>query len=112
MKLNLAQQRALVMNLPQSKLDKLESLHQSEGKNMKGEGLKDVLEKVKRVLGPIALQIGTTVLKEIALRGVRWYFAGAGLKTPGGGLQLPGRKGSGLQLPGKPPPRPRPKTAK
>lgn len=105
MKLNLAQQRALIMKLPQAKLEKLESLHQSEGKGMKGEGLKGTMEKIKKVLGPMALQIGTTVLKEIALRGVRWYFAGAGLTIPGGGLQLPGRAGNGLQLPGKPRPK-------
>lgn len=58
---------------------------------MKGDGLKSILSKVGRALGPIAKEIGPTVMKELVLPMLKKKLTGSGLSVPGGSLKLAGQ---------------------
>jgi len=91
-KLTLAQQRALLRALPASRKNAVKK-HCSTCE-MKGEGFMDILKSIGKVLGPIAKEIGPTVLKEFILPFIK-KKAGMGLKVPGGSLRLAGQRGRG-----------------
>ena len=66
---------------------------------MKGEGLKKIFKKTKKVLGhPVVKAIGSVILKEViipyAKEAIKNYMAGNGLK-------LAGQRGKGLKLAGQ-----------
>jgi hypothetical protein len=61
---------------------------------MKGQGFMSILKSIGKVLGPIAKEIGPTVLKEFVLPMVK-KKAGLGLTPPGGALRLAGQRGRG-----------------
>ena len=80
---------------------------------MKGEGLKKIFKKTKKVLGhPVVKAIGSVILKEViipyAKEAIKNYMAGNGLKLAGQGLKLAdlhmplqvGQRGQGLVLAG------------
>ena len=41
--------------------------NEAQGRQMRGEGLGDIWKKIKKILGPIAKEVGPTVLKEFIL---------------------------------------------
>ena len=51
---------------------------------MRGEGFMDILKSIGGVLGPIAKEVGPTVLKEFILPFVKKKIAGKGLSPAGG----------------------------
>ena len=68
---------------------------------MKGEGIKEILTKIRTLLGAAARQVGPVVLKEVIVpflikkgkeqAGVGISLAGAGLSPAGGALRLAGQ---------------------
>ena len=62
---------------------------------MKGEGFSDILKSIGRVLGPIAKEIGPTVLKEFVLPFLKKKISGNGLKLSGQGCYKPAMGGKG-----------------
>ncbi len=60
---------------------------------MRGDGFMDILKSVGSVLGPIARELGPTVLKEFVLPFVKKKLGGKGLSPPGAGLRLAGQRG-------------------
>ena len=92
-KLKLAEQRRLYQALPQTRKNALRKHCQTC--QMRGDGIKDIFKTIGRVLGPIAKEIGPTVMKEIVLPMLKKKIEGKGkgrspLSTPGNG------KGNGL----------------
>jgi len=65
LKLSPAQQRALIRALSKDKKDKIRSI--CKGGAMRGDGIGDVITKVAKVLGPLALQIGPKVFNELVV---------------------------------------------
>lgn len=100
MTLTLNQQRSVVRLLPASKRASLKK--RCEVCEMRGEGLFDIIKSAGKFLvkelGPIAREVGPTVLKELVIPLLKQKIVGSGLKTAGGGLKLPGR---GLRLAGQ-----------
>ncbi len=74
----------------------------------RGDGLKDIMKSVGKVLGGVAKDLGPTVLKKFVLPFVKKHVlggsghGGSGLKLAGEGLKLAGEGhcGSGLKLAG------------
>lgn len=91
-KLTLAQQRALLRALPASRKNAVRN--HCASCQMKGQGFMDILKSVGKALGPIAKEIGPTVLKEFVLPMVKKKM-GMGLSPPGGALRLAGQRGRG-----------------
>jgi hypothetical protein len=60
---------------------------------MKGDGIMSILKSIGKVLGPIAKEVGPTVLKELVLPMLKKKIAGKGLSPPGGALRLAGQRG-------------------
>ena len=92
-KLSLSQQRALLKALPSHR--KMAVKKHCQACRMKGQGFMDILRSVGSVLGPIAKEVGPTVLKEFVLPFIKRKVAGKGLAPPGGGLRLAGQRGKG-----------------
>ena len=90
-KLTKAQQKALLKALPAHRKNAVKAHCQQ----MKGEGFMDILKSVGSVLGPIAKEVGPTVLKEFVLPFVKKKIEGGGLSLPGGALRLAGQRGRG-----------------
>lgn len=95
-RLTLPQQRALYRALPASRKNACKRVCQQC--QMKGEGFMSILKKVGKALGPVAKEIGPTVLKEIVIPLVKKQV-GSGLVPSGGALRLAGQRGRG---PGRP----------
>ena len=89
-RLSTPQQKALLKALPKSRKDAVKYYCQSH--QMKGEGFSDILKSIGRVLGPIAKEIGPTVLKEFVLPFLKKKISGQGLKLSGQGCYKPGYK--------------------
>ena len=87
-KLSLAEQRKLLKALPASRVSAVRKSCRS--KEMRGAGIKSVAIKARKALGPIAKEIGPTVLKEFILPMI--------LKKAG--IEMP-KKGKGLKLAGQ-----------
>jgi hypothetical protein len=75
---------------------------------MKGEGIGSIFKSVIKTLGPIAKELGPTLLKEIVLplakSAIEKKIKGKGLHTGGDGLRLAGQRGKGSstqRVPGK-----------
>jgi hypothetical protein len=93
-KLTLPEQRKLYNALPNSRKKALEKhCHSCE---MNGSGIKEVLAKIKEVLGSVATELGPKVLKEIIVPLMLKYakektgMTGKGLSLAGGSLKLAG----------------------
>jgi hypothetical protein len=92
-RLTTPQQKALLNALPAHRKNAVKSHCQSC--QMRGEGFMDILKSIGGVLGPIAKEIGPTVLKEFILPFVKKKMAGngahgMGLSPAGGGLSPAG----------------------
>jgi hypothetical protein len=83
------QQKALLKALPESRKNAIKAHCRS--RQMKGEGIMDILKSIGSVLGPIAKEVGPTVLKEFVLPFVKKKMAGGSLSLPGGSLKLAGQ---------------------
>lgn len=89
MKLTKVQQKAL--------LNAISSQHKSAVKkhakalHMQGHGIMDILRSVGEFLGPIAKEVGPTVLKEFVLPFLKKKMEGGGLNPAGQGLKLGGQ---------------------
>ena len=92
-RLTKSQQHALLRALPAHRKNAVKSHCQSC--QMRGEGFKDILKSIGKVIGPIAKEVGPVVLKEFILPFVKKKIAGNGLTLPGGGLRLAGQRGQG-----------------
>lgn len=90
-RLTTPQQKALLNALPAHRKNAVKSHCQSC--QMRGEGFMDILKSIGGVLGPIAKEIGPTVLKEFILPFVKKKMTGNGLSPAGSGLSP---AGSGL----------------
>ena len=109
MKLSLTEQRKLIRALPQHRISACR--HHCQMKEQSGAGIMDILKSIGSVLGPIAKEVGPTVLRELILPMLHKKLSGNGLHLPGKGLKLPGKgvvkkkpkkkAGSGLKLAGK-----------
>lgn len=88
-KLTKAQQKALLNALP--------AIHKAAAKQhaidlrMKGHGIMDIIKSVGSYLGPIAKEIGPTILKEFIVPFIKKKMEGGGLALPGQGLKLAGQ---------------------
>ena len=82
MKLTIAQQKALLKSLPQSKKNTIRRHCQSC--SMRGEGLMDILKSAKKHLGPLASIIGPVVWKHYIRPWIK-KKTGMGLKLVGQG---------------------------
>ena len=83
MKLNRSQKKSLLHGLPPSK--KLHCRSICKSGRMRGEGIGDILRKVKNFLGPIAKEVGPVVLKEWLLP-----YLKTKMSSSGNGLRLSG----------------------
>jgi hypothetical protein len=63
---------------------------------MRGEGLKSILKSIGKVLGPIAKEIGPTVLKEFLVP-LTSKMLKKKLGLEGGALRLAGQRGNGTK---------------
>lgn len=88
-RLTLPQQRALIRALPVSRKNACKTHCQSC--IMRGEGIMDVLKSIGKVLGPVAKEIGPTVLKEFVIPFIKKKIEGKGLTPAGGALRLAGQ---------------------
>jgi hypothetical protein len=92
-RLTTPQQKALLHALPAHRKNAVKKHCQSC--QMQGEGIMDILKSIGGVLGPIAKEIGPTVLKEFILPFVKKKMAGnghgMGLSPAGGALKLAGQ---------------------
>lgn len=92
-RLNLSEQRKLYGALPASRKNMVKK--HCRACAMRGEGLGKILKSTGKVLGPVAKEIGPTVMKEIVVPLLREKMKsqkGKGLTLPGGGLKLAGQK--------------------
>lgn len=114
MKLNLKQQRALIKALPAHRINDVKK--HCKSCQMRGQGIGAILKSIGSVLGPIAKEVGPTVLKELVLPFVKYkltgsgtHLAGKGTKLAGGSMPIAGRgtklAGGGLRLAGQRGPR-------
>ena len=94
-RLTTPQQRELLKALPPTRKKAVKTHCQSC--QMKGEGIMDIIKSVGAVIGPIAKEIGPTVLKEFVLPFVKKKIearnkpVGSGLTPAGGALKLAGQ---------------------
>lgn len=89
MRLTTPQQRILLKSLPQSKKNEVKA--HCKACQMRGEGFMDIIKSIGRVLGPIAKEVGPTVLKEFVLPFIKKKMDGNGLSPAGGALKLAGQ---------------------
>lgn len=92
-KLTSAQQRSLLRALPTTRKNACKK--HCQACQMKGSGIKDILKSIGNVLGPIAKEIGPTVMKEFILPMLLKKLKGEGR---GSGLRLAGQRGTGGSL--------------
>ena len=90
-RLTLPQQRTLYRALPAQRRMMVKK-HCRECA-MKGQGIMDILKSISNILGPIAKELGPTILKEIIVPLIKKKMEGGGLHTPGGALRLAGQRG-------------------
>lgn len=95
-KLTKAQQKALIKALPA--MHKASAKQHALALHMQGHGIMDIVKSIGSFLGPIAKEVGPTVLKEFVLPFLKKKMEGNGLALPGQGLSLPGK---GLKLAGQ-----------
>tara|TARA_R110000823_G_scaffold41021_2_gene108287 strand:- start:439 stop:888 length:450 start_codon:yes stop_codon:yes gene_type:complete len=88
MKLNLKQQRALIKALPAHRINDVKK--HCKSCQMKGQGIGAILKSIGSVLGPIAKEVGPTVLKELVLPFVKYKLTGSGTHLAGKGTKLAG----------------------
>ena len=88
-RLKLTEQRRLYDALPKAR--KVALRKHCQCCQMRGDGIKDILKSVGKVLGPIAKEIGPTVMKEIVLPLLKKKIEGKGLTPAGGSLKLAGQ---------------------
>ena len=88
-RLTLPQQRALLRALPMSRKNACK--RHCQDCQMKGQGFMDIMKSIGKVLGPIAKEIGPTVLKEFVVPFIKKKIDGKGLSLPGGTLKLAGQ---------------------
>lgn len=96
-RLKVVEQRRLYDALPQAR--KLAVKKHCRSCQMKGEGLADIMKSIGKVLGPVAKELGPTVLKEIIVPFLKKKIverfadnpAGSGLNPAGGTLKLAGQ---------------------
>ena len=98
-RLTKAQQKSLLSALPAHRKNAVKAHCQSC--QMKGEGFMDILKSIGGVLGPIAKELGPTVLKEFILPFIKKKM-GNGLTPAGGALRLAGQRGRGKKKVGRP----------
>tara|TARA_R110000803_G_scaffold3847_2_gene13133 strand:- start:4194 stop:4469 length:276 start_codon:yes stop_codon:yes gene_type:complete len=86
-RLSLTEQRKLVKALPVSRINAVKK--HCKSCDMRGEGLMDILKTVGKILGPVAKELGPTVLKEIIApfikKKIKKRYGGKGLKLAGRG---------------------------
>ena len=96
MKLNKIQKMALMHGLPSNKQTQIFKI--CEMCKMKGTGVKDIVNKVKKLLGKLGNLVGPTIIKEFIMphlkvgRGLN-LAGGRGLKLAGQGLKKKKKKG-------------------
>lgn len=88
-RLSLPEQRRLYQALPQSRRTAVRR-HCLQC-SMRGDGLGSIFKSVGKVMGPIAKEIGPTVMKEIVLPILQKKIEGNGLTPAGGALRLAGQ---------------------
>lgn len=99
-KLTVTEQRKLMRSLPATRMKAVrDTCHVCE---MHGQGVKETLKKVKKVLGDLGREFGPVILRELVLPLLKAkLLQGKGLKLAGQGLHLAGgRRGAGLSLAG------------
>ena len=107
-----AQQKALLNALPANRKNAVKAHCRSC--QMRGEGFMDIIKSIGSVLGPIAKEIGPTVLKEFVLPFVKKKMSGNGLSPAGGAYHGMGLSpaGGALKLAGQGKKTKKPKMAK
>jgi hypothetical protein len=88
-KLTKAQQKALIKALPA--MHKASAKQHALALHMQGHGIMDIIKSIGSFLGPIAKEVGPTVLKEFVLPFLKKKMEGNGLALPGQGLKLAGQ---------------------
>ena len=88
-KLTLPQQRSMLRALPMSR--KMEAKKYCKQCHMAGQGIMDIVKSIGSILGPIAKEIGPTVLKEFIIPLIKKKIDGKGIGLPGGTLRLAGQ---------------------
>lgn len=86
MKLTVAQQRKLLKALPAHRVSSVRKVCKEckfSGRNLTGSGIKDVMAKARKALGPLAQEIGPTVLKEFVMPMIMKKISGSGLRLAG-----------------------------
>jgi hypothetical protein len=87
-RLNLTEQRTLMRAIPASRRGLIRQHCCNE--QMKGKGVKSILKSVVKVLGPVAKELGPTVLKQLVLPMIKKKM-GMGINVAGGSLRLAGQ---------------------
>lgn len=107
MRLTVAQQRKLLKALPAHRVSSVRKVCKEQG----GSGIKDVMAKARKALGPLAQEIGPTVLKEFVMPMIMKKISGGALRKQsagtarfcrGSGLRLAGQRGVGKRKKKKP----------
>jgi hypothetical protein len=90
-RLTVSEQRKLIQALPASRIAKVKQ--HCMLCEQKGQGLMDIVKSVGKVLGPIAREVGPTILKELVIPFVKQKagIKGKGATLPGGGVKLAGK---------------------
>jgi hypothetical protein len=94
--LSMAQQRSLLRALPSTR--RMAIKKHCVSCQMKGEGIKNIVDSVKKLLSSLNVKFGSTVLKEFILPFIKSKISGGALKLPGGALRL---SGGSLRLAGQ-----------
>lgn len=81
-RLSITQQRKLLNALPAYRKEAF--IKHVKEKHMKGEGIMDILKSAWQFLGPIAKEVGPTLLKEIALPFLQKKLNGEGKRRKRG----------------------------
>jgi hypothetical protein len=89
MKLTTQEQRKLMHALPAHRIAAVRA-HCSKCE-MRGEGLASILKSMTSVLGPVAREVGPTVLRELVVPFLKKKIAGKGLR-------LAGQRGRGYKV--------------
>jgi len=99
-RLSLAEQRRLIKILPPHRVNACKA--HCRAKQMKGEGIKDILKSISSVLGPVAKELGPVVMKEFLLPFLKKKMEGGALSLAGGAKKpKKKRRGAGLRLAGQ-----------
>lgn len=101
--LSMGQQRALLRALPPTR--RMVIKKHCVSCQMKGEGVKSIVDSVKKLLSSLNVKFGNTVLKEFILpfikskiAGKGLHISGSGLTLSGGSLRLAGQRGKGKRV--------------